>query len=40
MILEHSVCLNALQNILRRPDRDRRALVRPLAVPLRLLPPA
>ncbi|HRY14767.1 MAG TPA: hypothetical protein P5330_02700 [Candidatus Competibacteraceae bacterium] len=40
VILENSLCLNALQTILRRPDRDHRALGRPLAVPPRLLPPA
>jgi len=40
VILEHSVCLDTLPLILRRPDRAQRALGRPLAVPPRLLPPA
>jgi len=39
MILEPSPCRNAL-HLLRRPDRDRRSLARPLAMPPRLLPPA
>ena len=40
VILEHSVCRDTLHPILHRPDHDRRALSRPLAVPPCGLPPA
>jgi len=40
VIVEDRECLKRLQHLLARPDRNRRALRRPLAVPPSLLPPA